>query len=177
MGSFDRKVERNMVKLKKKGKNPVIKTTGGTGSNPTFGSKGGGDIFKGRKIILPTALSLMAILYGAIGLMGPASEGNKALFWVTIGLYLLLAVVIFFRKPYLRVDKNRLYTSKYNRDKYLNASNVSKIIHSQGKIVIVPKGKESKWVFSRVRNFFDTEAMALRLEEFAHTNHITIEKQ
>ncbi|GGH22817.1 LPXTG cell wall anchor domain-containing protein [Paenibacillus segetis] len=178
MGSFDRKVERNMVKLKKKGKNPVIKATAsGKGSSPTFGAKGDGDIFKGRKIILPGALSLIAILYAALGLMGPATGENQTLFWVTIGLYLLLAVVIFLRKPYLRVDKNRLYTSKFNRDKYLDASNVSKIIHNKSKIVIVPKGKESKWVFYRFRNFFDTEAMALRLGEFAHTNHITIEKQ
>lgn len=178
MGSFDRKVERNMVKLKKQGKIPNIKgPVGNSNSKYTIGPKGDGDIFKGRKIILPVLLSLLAIMYGSVGLLSPAAEANSTLFWVTIGLYLLLATVIFLRKPYLRIDKSKIYTSTFNRDKYLDASNINKIILSRSKVVIEPKGRQSKWVFYRTRNRFDTEAMALKLEQYGNTHQITIEKK
>ena len=177
MGSFDRKVERNLVKLKKQGKSPIVKGPVGTNSNYTVGPRGEGDIFKGRKIILPAVLSLLAIMYGAVGLLNPAAEASSTLFWLTIGLYLLLAAVIFLRKPYLRIDKSKIYTSTFNRDKLLDASNINKIILSRSKIVIEPKGRQAKWVFYRTRNRFDTEAMALRLEQYGNTHHVTIEKK
>jgi hypothetical protein len=179
MGSFDRKVERNMVKLKKKGKNPVIKgSVAGSRTSPAMiGPKGEGEIFKGRKIILPVVLTLLALMYGAVGLIGSAIQENAILFWVTVGLYILLAVVIFLRKPYLRIDKNRLYSSKFNRDISIDAGNISKIVLGQGKIVIVPKVKAPKWVFYRFRNRFDTDAMAIQLEQFGLTHNVKIDKQ
>lgn len=178
MASFDRKVERNQIRMNKKGKGPNLNNNrGGQNSRNALGSKGEGDIFKGRNLILPAVLVLLALLYAAVGLVGSASEVNSGLFWLTIVLYLILALAIFLRKPYLRINKEWLYTSKFNRDKILQASNISKIKIDRSKVMIVPKGKENNWVFLRVRNHFDTAAMGDRLEQYAKVHHVTFERE
>ncbi|MNO64124.1 hypothetical protein D3C76_548460 [compost metagenome] len=175
MGSFDRKVERNQMKMNKKGKGPVINK----GGNPrtSLGAKGEGELFQGRKIILPLLLVLLAGLYGGIGIIGNASELNSSLYWITIALYLLLALTIFLRKPYLRVNKNWLYTSRLNRDKVLEAGNIKSIKVSLNKITLVPISKDTNWVFYRTRNFFNTEAMGNTLEQFAKTYNVPFERE
>ncbi|EOS57191.1 hypothetical protein [Paenibacillus barengoltzii] len=176
MGSFDRKVERNQRRMYKKGKGSSV----GQGTrNPrtSLGANGEGDVFKGRNFILPTALVLLALLYAVVGLIGNTEEVNSVLFWATIFLYFVLALVIFLRKPYLRVNKSSLYTSKFNRDRMLDAGNISKIKVSRNKIVIEPKTREPKWVFYRARNRFDTEAMAARLQLYADTHHVKLVKE
>ncbi len=178
MGSFDRKVERNQKRMNKSGNGPTL-NKGGSGQNPrtSLGSKGDGEIFKGRNMILPAVLVLLALLYAAVGMVGSASEVNSGLFWLTIGLYLILALAIFLRKPYLRMNKGWLYTSKYNRDKILEAGNISKIKVSRSKVMIVPKGKDNNWVFYRARNLFDTEAMGEHLEQYAKVHNVTFERE
>ncbi|MBW4841015.1 MAG: hypothetical protein KZY74_16620 [Paenibacillaceae bacterium] len=176
MGSFDRKVERNQVRLNKKGKGPKAGQTT-RNSRSTLGAKGEGDVFKGRNIILPFALFLLALLYGSVGIIGNSAEVNSVLYWATIFLYIVLALAIFLRKPYLRINKSWLYTSKFNRDRMLDAGNISKIKVSRNKIVIEPKTREPKWVFYRTRNRFDTEAMATRLELYANTHQVKLERE
>ncbi|MNI35047.1 hypothetical protein D3C73_890580 [compost metagenome] len=134
-------------------------------------------MFLGRKIILPVLLVLLAGLYGGIGLIGSASELNSSLYWITIGLYLLLALTIFLRKPYLRVNKNWLYTSKFNRDKLLEAGNIKSIKVSRNKVTIVPNSKDANWIFYRTRNLFNTEAMGDTLEQFAKAYHVPFERE
>ncbi|MNO13093.1 hypothetical protein D3C76_27190 [compost metagenome] len=175
MGSFDRKVERNRIKLNKKGKGPVTK--GPSNPRSSLGAKGEGELFHGRKIILPVALVLLAGLYGGIGLIGSASELNSSLYWITIGLYLLLALTIFLRKPYLRINKNWIYTSRFNRDKLLEAGNIKSIKVSRNKVTIVPNSKDTNWVFYRTRNLFDTAAMGDRLEQFAKQYQVKFERE
>ncbi|MCA1292007.1 hypothetical protein LBW89_03125 [Paenibacillus sp. alder61] len=176
MASFDRKVERNRVRMNKKGKGPS--RIGGGGQDPRYslGPKGEGEVFRGRNILLPGVLVLLALLYAVVGLIGNASEVNSMLFWVTIVLYLILALTIFLRKPYLRIHKGWLYTSKFNRDRALEANNISKIKVGRGKITIIPKSKDVNWVFYRMRNRFDTEAMGERLEQYAKLHHVSFEK-
>ncbi|WP_334071265.1 MULTISPECIES: hypothetical protein [Paenibacillus] len=177
MASFDRKVERNRVRMNKKGKGPS--RIGGGGQDPRYslGAKGEGEVFRGRNILLPAALVLLALLYAVVGLIGNASEVNSVLFWLTIVLYLILALTIFLRKPYLRIHKGWLYTSKFNRDRTLEANNISKIKVGRGKITITPKSKDVNWVFHRVRNRFDTEAMGEHLEQYAKVHHVSFEKE
>lgn len=179
MGSFDRKVERNQKKLNKSGKGPAIKTRSNRDPRTALGAKGDGEIFKGRKIILPVTLAFLAVLYGTIGTIGKAAELNSGIFWVTIALYLLLALMIFLRRPYLRIDRSWLYTSKYNRDKLIEANNISKIKvnKNRSKITIVPKSKDVNWVFSRSRNLFNTGEMAAYLEQYAKVNQVTFETE
>ncbi|WP_068785601.1 hypothetical protein [Paenibacillus phocaensis] len=176
MGSFDRKVERNQLKMSKKGKGPNV-GKGTRNSRSSLGASGEGDVFKGRNIILPVALFLLALLYASVGIIGNSAEVNSFLYWATIFLYIVLALAIFLRKPYLRVNKSGLYTSKFNRDRMLDAGNISKIKVSRNKVVIEPKTREPKWVFYRTRNRFDTEAMAERLELYANTHHVKLEKE
>ncbi|GJM81726.1 hypothetical protein MJ257_02985 [Paenibacillus timonensis] len=176
MGSFDRKVERNQLRMNKKGKGPNV----GQGTrNPrsSLGANGEGDVFKGRNFILPSALFVLALLYASVGIIGNSAEVNSVLYWATIFLYMVLALAIFLRKPYLRVNKSWLYTSKFNRDRMLDAGNIGKIKVSRNKIVIEPKTREPKWVFYRTRNRFDTEAMATRLELYANTHQVKFEKE
>ncbi|WP_019638619.1 hypothetical protein [Paenibacillus fonticola] len=177
MASFDRKVERNQVRLSKKGKNPLDKKGGGrTGSGSTMGGRGDGDIFKGRKIILPLLLVLLAGLYSGVALAGGGAEVSTTMFWITIALYVILAIALFLNKPFLRINKNYLYTAKFNRDRMLEAAQISKIVVHQNKIVIKPKAKGQDWVFHRRRNLFDTPAMAERLEAFAKTHKVNFEQ-
>ncbi|MEF2967280.1 hypothetical protein V3851_15690 [Paenibacillus sp. M1] len=178
MASFDRKVERNQIRMNKKGKGPNV-TRGRSGQNPrtALGPKGDGEVFKGRNLILPVVLVLLAALYAVVGLMGSASEVNSVIFWLTIVLYLILALTLFLRRPYLRINKGWLYTSKYNRDKLLEAANVSKITVDRSKVTIVPKSKDSNWVFYHLRNRFDTEAMGERLEQYAKVHHVPFERK
>ncbi|WP_059042957.1 hypothetical protein [Paenibacillus rubinfantis] len=176
MGSFDRKVERNQLRMSKKGKGPNV-GQGTRNSRSSLGANGEGEVFKGRNFILPSALFLLALLYGSVGIIGNTAEVNSVLYWATIFLYIVLALAIFLRKPYLRINKSWLYTSKFNRDRMLDAGNISKIKVSRNKIVIEPKTREPKWVFYRTRNRFDTEAMAARLELYANTHHVKFEKE
>ncbi|WMT42904.1 hypothetical protein RE628_11810 [Paenibacillus sp. D2_2] len=128
-------------------------------------------------MILPGVLVLIALLYSTVGIVGNAAEMNSWLYWLTIGLYLLLAFTLFMRRPYLRINKNWVYTTKYNRDRLLEAGNIKKIKVSRKKIMIVPKIKDANWVFYRTRNLFDTTAMGDRLEQFAHTHNVPFERE
>lgn len=178
MASFDRKVERNQIRMNKKGKGPNL-NKGRSSEDPrrTLGSRGEGEIFRGRNMILPLLLVLLSMLYAVVGVIGNASEVNSTIFWLTIVLYFVLALTIFLRRPYLRINKGYLYTSKYNRDKILEAGSISKIKVSRKKVTIVPKTKDTNWVFYRVRNRFDTEAMGARLEQYAKLHHVSFEQE
>lgn len=177
MGSFDRKVERNQQRMNKKGKGPNVGQ--GTRNSLALGANGEGDVFKGRKIMLPTVLVLVALLYVVIGLFGNTEieEYNWVFFWVIVFSYFLVALLIFLQRPYLRVNKSCLHTMKYNRNYMLDAGDISKIRVSRNKIVIEPKMRGSKWVFSRTRNRYDIEAMAARLQQYADTYHVKVEKE
>ncbi|AWB44871.1 hypothetical protein DCC85_12000 [Paenibacillus sp. CAA11] len=172
--SFERKVEKNRQKLQQDQKKKGIKP--GT----SLGSKGEGETFRGRNVLLPSLLVFLGLLYLVIGIVGNNSAGQKTNYTLTIitmALYLILAAAVFFRRPYLRIFKGSLFTSKYNRDKRLDANGISKIQQSKNSVVIVTKGKESNWKFSRGRNFFDTTAMGESLEQFAATHKIDFEKK
>ncbi|GIP59370.1 hypothetical protein MKX50_13660 [Paenibacillus sp. FSL W8-0186] len=177
MASFDRKVERNQMKLNKKGKNPQGNKAGRTGTGSRMGARGDGDVFKGRKIILPLLLILLAGLYAGVALAGGSAEVSTTMFWLTIVLYVILAIALFLNKPYLRINKNYLFTAKLNRDRMLEAGQISKITATPNKITITPKAGGQNWVFYRKRNLFDTPAMAERLETFAKTHKVDFVKE
>lgn len=176
MASFDRKIERNRIRMNKKGKGSSTQGQG-TVSGRTAGPNGDGDVFKGRKILLPVLLVALALTYGSIGFIGGAPEADSFMYWITIGLYVLLALIIFLKKPFLRISKNSLFTQKYNRDRRLDAGQISKIKISPTKITIVPKSGEPNWVFYKTRNRFDTEAMGNRLAQYANAYHVTLEQE
>jgi hypothetical protein len=59
----------------------------------------------------------------------------------------------------------------------VDAANIDKIIIRKDQIVIVPKGRGSKWTFNRIRNRFDVAAMAISLEKFGFTHQVKVIKE
>ncbi|WP_223066262.1 hypothetical protein [Paenibacillus caui] len=169
--SFERKVEKNRRKLQLDQKNKGIKPAG------ALGSRGEGVIYKGRNVLLPAFLVLLGVLYGVLGIVSDGGDVNYTLYVVTVALYFVLGVVVFLRKPYLRIHKNKLFTSKFNRDRSLDSGAIAKIKWSKNAITIVAKTKEPNWTFSRTRNFFNTEEMGATLQQFAATHGIELEKK
>lgn len=169
--SWERKVSKNMSQLNKQRKKQGL--SGYEGSS----SAGSGDIFKGRKYVLPIILLALAALYALLGsYTEEAGGGNSALNWIGVSLYILLAVMIFLRKPYLKVEKSAVSTFKFNRERRLNVSEIEKILIADGSVVIQGKGRGGNWVFSRLINRYDTKAMGERLEEFAKAHQIPVER-
>ncbi|WP_106767776.1 hypothetical protein [Paenibacillus faecalis] len=171
--SWERKVSKNMSQLNKQRKKqgqPVL----GTGTTPTSD----GDVFKGRKYVLPFVLIALGALYAMLGVLTPGvTEGSQTITWFGVGLYILLALMIFLRKPYLKVGRSTVSTMKYNRERNLMASEISKIRILKGSVVIENKGRGGNWVFSRLINRYDTDAMGERLEQFAKVNQIPVERE
>lgn len=169
--SWERKVNKNMSQLNKQRKKQGLTTYQGTAISDK------NDVFKGRKYVLPIVLVGLAGLYALIGNATSAATGdsNDALNWIGVSLYILLALMVFFRKPYLKVERAAVSTMKFNRERRLAVSDIEKIKIASGSVVIQGKGKEGNWVFSRVMNLYDTKAMGERLEEFAKVHRIPVE--
>ena len=169
--SWERKVNKNMAKLNKQRKKQ------GQSTLYVQSAASEGDVFKGRKYILPIILLALALLYALVGAAAvQAGAGSDIMNYIGVGLYVLLAVMIFLRKPYLKVTKNSVHTFKYNRERSLAASEIAKIKISDGSVVIESKGRGGNWVFSRLVNRYDTKAMGARLEQFAQINQIPVER-
>lgn len=171
--SWERMVQKNTKKLNKTRKNQGLTSISSSGSVMS------GDIFKGRKIILPCTLIVLAVLYGLLGVFAQQIAGGKEqstiMNWVVIGLYIVLGVIIYMRRPYLRVDKDSLFTTRMSREVRIGAVNITKISVKSGSVVI-EQMKGRNWVFSRLINRYDTAAMGERLESFATTHKIPFEK-
>ncbi|WP_054955795.1 hypothetical protein [Paenibacillus dakarensis] len=171
--SWERKVNKNMSQLNKQRKKQGQPTMG---MNAAITSDG--DVFKGRKYVLPIILIALAALYAMLGMATTAAgAGSQAMNWIGVSLYVLLAVMIFLRKPYLKVTRNTVSTMKFNRERKLTASEISKIKILKGSVVIENNARGGNWVFSRLINRYDTQAMGERLEQFAKVNNIPVEHQ
>ncbi|ANY71637.1 hypothetical protein BBD41_03035 [Paenibacillus ihbetae] len=169
--SWERKVSKNLQQLNKKRKKQGMSTYQGSAISDQM------DVFKGRKYVLPIVLLALAALYALLGSATAKTTGqsNDVLNWVGVGLYILLALMIFLRKPYLKIERSSVSTMKFNRERRLSASEIEKIKIASGSVVIQGKGKAGNWVFSRMINLYDTQAMGERLEEFAKAHHIPVE--
>ncbi|MGG3281429.1 hypothetical protein [Paenibacillus solani] len=169
--SWERKVSKNMSQLNKQRKKQGLTSYQGTAVSDN------NDVFKGRKYVLPLVLVALGGLYALLGSATSEASGgsNNTLNLIGVGLYILLAVMIFFRKPYLKVERASVSTMKFNRERRLAASDIEKIKIATGSVVIQGKGKAGNWVFSRMMNLYDTKAMGDRMEEFAKAHHIPVE--
>ncbi|MCJ8012552.1 hypothetical protein MUG84_12505 [Paenibacillus sp. KQZ6P-2] len=178
--SWERKVQKNTAQLNKQRKKQGKPSLYSSNSSATE------EIFKGRNYVLPITLVALAAIYVLLGLASQQAVMNTSLTWIVVAMYVLLAVVIFLRRPFLKVDKNTISTIKFNRDRRLNADQIAKIKVGSGTVVIELKGTKGKngkvsrggnWVFTRIVNRYDTAAMGERLERFANTFNIPFEKQ
>ncbi|OPA74670.1 hypothetical protein BVG16_23210 [Paenibacillus selenitireducens] len=164
--SWERMVQKNTKKA-----NQIRKKQGQQAIGSVSQAKSDIDRFFGRNLILPITLIAFAVLY-AILYSGVEQKTSVTMFWVTVGLYILLGIVLFIRRPYLNVGKAFLGTRRFNRDIRVDAAQVKQITVQKGYVVIETKAKGSNWVFSRLTNRYDTVAMGERLQEFARTHNV-----
>ncbi|MGZ9584165.1 methyltransferase [Paenibacillus marinisediminis] len=133
--------------------------------------------FKGRNFILPIVLIAIALLFALVGSV-PVAQGKQSawLYWVTIFAYIGLGLIIFFRKPYLKIGKDYVSTTKWNRPRFLYVKDIKKITVQPGIVVIEKSGKGSNWVFSRLMNRYNIDEMGSGVIKFAEQHHIPYEK-
>jgi len=170
--SWERMVQRNSQKVNQQRK----KAGKGSIHASTVSSKTG-DVYKGRNIVLPVVLVGLGVMYWMVGSIDQTKGNGSLMNWLGIVLYFALAALIFFRRPYLKVDRARLSTFKFNRERFLAAGDIEKIVISSRSVTIKHKSKRMKWVFSRLINRYDTAVMGARLEQFAKANNVLIEQE
>jgi hypothetical protein len=133
------------------------------------------DTFKGRNYIFPLILVMLTIFY--VTSFGPwvqRAEADSSIFWITVILYLLLAVVYFFRRPYLSVTKDSLETRRFTGYKTLRPGDIRKIVFAPGYVIVEP-AKGTNWVFSRYINLFPVAQMQERLKTYCEVNKVELE--
>ncbi|MCM3783887.1 hypothetical protein M3231_12965 [Neobacillus mesonae] len=165
--SFERSVKKNQQKVNKDRKKRGQPYIGSGVENE--------DIFKGRAFLFPFVLVVLAFMF--LTLSGLTEDGIGSFDWIVFVLYLGLAIMYFLRRPYLKVGKKRIKTIKLSRERSMGVEDIKKIVLEKGSIVIERNGKGGPWVFSKLLNLYDTEAMGERLTRFAETNQIPLENK
>ncbi|WP_270171367.1 hypothetical protein [Paenibacillus sp. SYP-B4298] len=173
--SWERMVRKNTSAI-----NKSRKKQGGQGFVPEASRI---DRFKGRNFILPTVILFFTGFYAYVSFIARQAvpvegqgSGTDSLYWITIVCYVLLAMLFFFRRPYLNVAKEFIQTRRITGDKMLRASGIRKIRVQDG-YVVIEQVKGPSWTFSRFLNRFPTEDMTARLKAFAKENHVEFVEQ
>ncbi|QAY68384.1 hypothetical protein ET464_06240 [Paenibacillus protaetiae] len=144
---------------KKQGKEQVV--TGGDKS----------DRYYGRSIILPVFLLFFIGIYLITSLISGVTF--RTIEWITVAAYIVMALVFFLRRPYLKIGKDYVQTRRMTGDKRINASGIKSITVQDGSILI-EQVKGANWMFNRLLNRYPTAVIAERLKEFAKVNHINL---
>ncbi|WP_151736293.1 hypothetical protein [Paenibacillus tengchongensis] len=172
--SWERMVQRNTKQAnslrKKQGKETIQGSYAPAGTSAGKGA----DVFKGRNIFFPVILVLLGIMFWMVSTVDQTDQSGIFAPWVGIVLYFALAALVFFRRPFLKVERARVSTIKFNRERWLQAAEIEKIILSKSAVFIKHKGKRKQWVFSKWINRYNTVAMAERLEQFGKANQIEV---
>ncbi|MFK4342463.1 MULTISPECIES: hypothetical protein [unclassified Paenibacillus] len=166
--SFERKVRKNTAHLNKSRKKQGIQTISGAGSAM--------DIFRGRNITVPIMLAGLAVLYMLMSYF-LTKTGMRGMDWLVFGLYLMLAVIFFIRRPYLKVGKSTLYMLKGGRERPMTAEDMKAIKIEKGYVTVERKGKGGNFIFTKSLGRYDTDAIAERLEKFALSNQVQVGKK
>jgi hypothetical protein len=172
--SWERKVRKSTEQLNKRRKK--------AGLAPVSSPGAATDRYRGRNYMLPIMLILIIGFYASM-MSIPVDAPNQpnpfesGIFWVTIGGYLALAALFWFRRPYLLVGKDFVGTRKFTGPKTLTAGSIQSItVIRPGYVIIEPK-KGGNWVFSRLLNRYPIDEMAERLRKFAQDNRIPFYEQ
>ncbi|MBW7477613.1 hypothetical protein K0T92_23105 [Paenibacillus oenotherae] len=167
--SWERKVQKNQSQLnkqrKKEGKKPLSIGSSAASAEPAV------ETFKGRSFIFPIFLLMFIGFYISVTLRSAVYAQTGAMFWVTIACYVLLAVLFFFRRPYLSIGKEFIRSRRFTGDKSLYKVAIKAIVVKRG-YVIIEQQKGGNWVFAQATNRFPTDQMSEPLRIFAANNGI-----
>ncbi|CAI6055264.1 hypothetical protein PAECIP112173_01556 [Paenibacillus sp. JJ-100] len=162
--SFERAVRKNSKQLNQQRKKSGQSVVGNPGEN----------IYKGRSLLFPIFLIGLAFLYlfmSTFLVQAPMTTWD----WVTMLLYVLLAVIFMLRRPYIKISSNRIITTKGNRERSIGVDDIIKFRFEPGTVVIEHNSRGKRWVFTKLLNRYDTEAITERLMQFAKAHQITVE--
>jgi hypothetical protein len=165
--SWERKVRKNM--------NVVNKQRKKQGNGQIVFNAEKSEKIVGRNFIAPILLILFIGMY-IILMQGAEQFKMDTMFWVTIGCYILLAALFFFRRPYITIGKDFVQSRRLTGDKRIPASNIKGISVQKG-YVIIEQHKGGNWVFSKLTNRFPTEEMGEKLKVFAQANGISFSQK
>ncbi|CAM4285243.1 hypothetical protein L1N85_07615 [Paenibacillus alkaliterrae] len=165
--SWERKVRKNMSVVNKQRKKQ--------GSGQIVFNAEKSEKIVGRNFIAPILLILFIGMY--VVLMQSSTEFKMdTMFWVTVGCYVLLAALFYFRRPYITIGKDYVQTRRMTGDKRVPASAIKAISVQKG-YVIIEQQKGANWVFSKLTNRFPTEEIGEKLKQFAQTNGISFQQK
>ncbi|CAM3447625.1 MULTISPECIES: hypothetical protein [Saccharibacillus] len=173
--SWERQVRKNQQKTNTYRQKSGQERIGGSGtSSQSF------DTFKGRNYMFPVFLLVIALFLTAITIsaqMSGVEEASGSSYWFIIVMYLILAVIMFLRRPFLRIGKDRMSTIRFNRERTIMAGDIAKFRIEKGYVTVETKGKGANWIFSRFLKMFKTDEIAARVTEFAEQHQIPVEKK
>ncbi|HEX7056456.1 MAG TPA: hypothetical protein VF260_04565 [Bacilli bacterium] len=132
-----------------------------------------GTKFMGRSWMLPIVFVMIDVFYAVTFV----SSANSSIYWVTIASYLLLALLFWWRRPYLKIGRKELTLRKWSANKSVSAEEINKITLQKGFVIVELKAKRRRWVFSHLLQLYNTDKMAEKLQEFARVNAVTIERE
>ncbi|MCQ4085611.1 hypothetical protein [Saccharibacillus sp. JS10] len=173
--SWERQIRKNQQKA-----NTMRQKTGQERIGTSAAVSQNYETFKGRNYMFPSFLLIIAIFLAVITIgaqMSGVKEASGSSYWFIIVMYLVLAVIMFLRRPYLRVGKDRVSTIRFNRERTLLAGDIAKFRVEKGYVTIETKGKSGNWIFSRFLKMFKTDEIAERMILFAEQHQIPVEKK
>lgn len=165
--SWERKVRKNMdvvnKQRKKQGNGQIV-----------FNAEKSEKIV-GRNFIAPILLILFIGMY--VILMSSSSTFKMdTMFWITVGCYILLAALFFFRRPYITIGKDYIQSRRLTGDKRIPAASIKGFSVQKG-YVVVEMQKGGNWVFSKLTNGFPTDEIGDKLKLFANANGIAFQQK
>lgn len=124
---------------------------------------------KGRSWVFSLLLAFIGLFY----MFAYWNAGRTSLYWVTVFLYLMLAVIWFFlRRPFVEIGKNRLTTRKLFGFRTIEPQDIEQIEALKGYVIITLKQKNARVVCSRLMQWFNTDELAADLETFARSHRV-----
>ncbi|AZN41976.1 hypothetical protein [Paenibacillus albus] len=164
--SWERKVQKNQAQInkqrKKRGQSPLMSTASTAEALDTY---------RGRSYLMPAFLLLFILFYVIVTVTADSFKDTGSMFWVTIGCYVVLALLFVLRRPYIAVGRDFVRSRRFTGDRSIYVSNI-KAINVQKGYIVIEQIKGGNWVFSRVINRYPTEQIAERLRSFAGQHNI-----
>ncbi|MGO4184801.1 hypothetical protein AB4Z45_01130 [Paenibacillus sp. MCAF9] len=165
--SWERKVRKNM--------NVVNKQRKKQGNGQIVFNAEKSEKIVGRNFIAPILLILFIGMY--VILMSSSSTFKMdTMFWITVGCYILLAALFFFRRPYITIGKDYIQSRRLTGDKRIPAASIKGFSVQKG-YVVVEMQKGGNWVFSKLTNRFPTDEIGEKLKLFANANGIAFQQK